>query len=482
VALAEECSINSDCDSPLVCAFGRCHAACAESRDCPLGERCGSAGAHGVCELPIDDVCGPAALCPSGLVCVGDQCRNACSTTEACAVADQTCVSGGCFDPSETGDGGSLDAAAIAYSPGADATLDGTGAPPLPPPWFPNLDAGPLGFVPSNVPMLALVGDAGAGDASLTSIAPRADVTQGCSNCLPNAPATIALSDGTFADLYVLDSLTIETSASLRLTGPRPVVLAVLGAVDIQGLLLVNGVGETAGPGGFTPSGNPGPGLGASGSAYPSSLGGGGSYCGVGGSGGASAPPAAPGGATYGSATLTPLVGGSGGAGLGYGGSAGGGAIQIVAGTSITVGAFGVIDASGGGGQTNSWGGGGSGGAVLLEAPSVVVAGNVVANGGGGSSEGTAAPNGGDGTDNDQPAAGGAGVGGSGSAGTEIRGSDGMYLVDAGGGLGAGGGGAGRIRINTATGQAAVTGIVSPAFVPQADGGAPCATQGTLGQ
>jgi len=194
VALAQECSINSDCDSPLVCAFGRCHAACAESRDCPLGERCVSSGAQGVCELPIDDVCGPAALCPSGLVCLGDQCRNACSTTQPCAVAGQTCVAGGCFDPAETGDGGTLDAAMTGYSPGTDASADATvGAEAsVVAPWFPNTDAGPLGFVPSNLPVLALAGDGGTGDASLAATAPHADVTQGCNNCLPAAATTIA--------------------------------------------------------------------------------------------------------------------------------------------------------------------------------------------------------------------------------------------------------------------------------------------------
>ena len=39
---------------------------------------------------------------------------------------------------------------------------------------------------------------------------------------------------------------------------------------------------------------------------------------------------------------------------------------------------------------------------------------------------------------------------------------------------GAGGGGAGRIRINTKSGQAVITGKVSPATTT------PCATQGTL--
>jgi hypothetical protein len=38
-ALAADCSINSDCNSPLICAFGRCHNECTATRDCPTGER-----------------------------------------------------------------------------------------------------------------------------------------------------------------------------------------------------------------------------------------------------------------------------------------------------------------------------------------------------------------------------------------------------------------------------------------------------------
>ena len=484
VALAQACSINSDCDSPLICAFERCHNACTQSRDCPAGERCVSAGADSVCELPIDDVCGAASLCPSGLVCAGQQCRNACSTAEPCTVGQQSCISGACFDLSEVSDAGAADAGITPYGPGGDAAADVSADGSSVPPWFPNADAGPLGFVPSNLAPPAASVDAGGdgGDAGgLLASGPDAFISQTCTNCLPSPPTTITLNDGSFADLYVLESLVIEQTAALRLSGPRPIVLLVLTTVDIQGFLLVNGVGETPGPGGFASGANPGPGAGSSGAAYPNSLGGGASFCGSGGAGGAAAPPAAPGGATYGNAALTPLVGGSAGAGQGYGGSAGGGAIQIVAGTSITVRAYGLIDASGGGGQDNTWGGGGSGGAILLEAPAVVVDGNVVANGGGGSGDGIAAPNGGDGTDDDQPASGG-GAGGNGSAGASVNGADGADLVDAGGSLGAVGGGAGRIRINTATGQATVTGILSPSLGSSPAGGAACATEGTLGE
>src|SRR5688572_17021496 len=40
--LAQGCVLNSDCSSPLVCAFERCHEECQDSRDCKLepGSRC----------------------------------------------------------------------------------------------------------------------------------------------------------------------------------------------------------------------------------------------------------------------------------------------------------------------------------------------------------------------------------------------------------------------------------------------------------
>ena len=85
-----------------------------------------------------------------------------------------------------------------------------------------------------------------------------------------------------------------------------------------------------------------GPGGGAA-SGTAANGGGGGSYCGVGGTGGVGAGGAAPaGGSVYGSAAIVPLQGGSqGGGGITTDGGAGGGAIQLVAGTSIDVGAGG---------------------------------------------------------------------------------------------------------------------------------------------
>src|SRR4051812_43643015 len=77
-ALASGCSINSDCDSPLVCAFQRCHTACETSRDCDPGQRCmASDRPFHVCQLAQEELCTYNSQCPTGQVCGRDgQCRD----------------------------------------------------------------------------------------------------------------------------------------------------------------------------------------------------------------------------------------------------------------------------------------------------------------------------------------------------------------------------------------------------------------------
>lgn len=519
-ALSQACFLNSDCNSPLVCVFSRCHTACRNSADCPSGERCVPSGMDAgvsvdVCQLSAEATCSGGSTCEDDEVCgaVDQQCRAPCGPSESC-LEGQVCasVAGGadaCYDPYDPLDSDELAAAGISTTDGGvvpgqggtadagDATIaaDVTSGVEAEASFMPNADAGPLGFTPSNVGWSQITGavDAGAGvdassDAGVLSDAPAVTLVEsGEDSTLLPAPSTVQLSDGTFAVLYVFDSLAVVESAAVRFTGALPVVIVARTTVDVQGQILVNGTGDlpsggavadTPGPGGFYGA-NTGPGAGQPcllGSAFPNSGCGGGSYCGTGGSGAAFSSPAANGGPTYGNAELIPLIGGSaGGAEEGSSGP-GGGAIQIVAGQQITIGAYGAINAGGGGGGGYNYAGGaGSGGAILLEAPTVTVAGALAANGGGGGeAEGSSASgSGADSTPTTQPAAGFEGFGGSGSAGPVIDGRSGT-LPDSGDGFGAGGGGAGRIRINTATGSAAITGILSPDLTTL------CATQGTL--
>src|SRR3954452_17385553 len=64
---AELCTINSECENPLVCTFAKCHAACAITRDCAAGERCVRLKEGAVCQLPTEQDCSSAADCVHGL-------------------------------------------------------------------------------------------------------------------------------------------------------------------------------------------------------------------------------------------------------------------------------------------------------------------------------------------------------------------------------------------------------------------------------
>ncbi|HEY3592485.1 MAG TPA: hypothetical protein VGL13_01370, partial [Polyangiaceae bacterium] len=123
--LAAGCVLNTDCESPLVCAFKRCHAECETSRDCPAGERCvESDKPFHVCQLAEERNCSYNSDCASGQFCAVDlQCRDQCHTDRDC-VRDQLCIGGTCADQAEVADGGLLIAA-------ADASSDAGGQPCL---------------------------------------------------------------------------------------------------------------------------------------------------------------------------------------------------------------------------------------------------------------------------------------------------------------------------------------------------------------
>ncbi len=482
--IAEGCSLNSDCNAALVCVFSRCHAACAETRDCPTPERCTATESGSVCLLDQEKACSAAKPCTGGLVCAESQCRNACSEMQACGIKDQVCVRNACFDPNEV-DAGFDAAPDTGVDAGADTSVDTGVVVDAGCIIEAGADAGPLGYSPSNFDPRALaITDGGTPDGGVSWTSPPAYVcsTASCTAASLPTPVTITLNDATQADLYIVSSLTIQSSAVLTLLSnvePRPVILAVVGDVDIQGDIAIAGAFNGPGSGGnpVFGSGAQGPGGGGNGLSisYPNSAAGGGSFCGVGG-GAAGVAPLAPGGSMYGHADLIPLVGGSaggyanGGPGNGYAG-AGGGALQISAGGSITIRTVGSINAGGSG----YWGGGGSGGAVLLEAPIIRISGRLGANGGGGGRyAGTAELQGATATATDQPAVAGPNTG-AGSAAANINGGDGT-IGDGGAAPGSGGGGAGRLRINTWCGAATIdpSAIVSPHVTTV------CATQGTL--
>jgi hypothetical protein len=279
--------------------------------------------------------------------------------------------------------------------------------------------------------------------------------------------------------VFVMGSLTVGPNATITVTGSRPIMIVTSGAMTIKGMMTAmpgvemnrsNGGGYNAPLSGAVDHKGRGPGGG--GAPTGTNGGGGGAYCGKGGG--------TNGGTPYGSAEISPLDGGSSG-GMGFDmAGGGGGAIQLVSATSITLTTLAKINVGGGGGVLFG-DGGGSGGAVLLEAPVVMMGGTIAANGGGGSSNSTGV-SGSSGTADSIPAPGvqGGNPGGSGSAGTAIDGTAGVYndssvtMIGLGNYGGGSGGGAGRIRINTTTGQATVTGVLSPASTTS------CVSQGKL--
>lgn len=342
-------------------------------------------------------------------------------------------------------------------------------------------DTNPLGFKPSNTDTATGLADAlnapDLGDLNLSDCGPELISSEiGKVGC--NDPDYQSVSSGGSYkriegfggtkkyEIFVARNITVEAGRILAAGGDRPAILIARDTITING-----GIDVSPGKVGAYVAPDVGPGDGKSANLDTTGEGGGGGFCGAGGKGGINA---AAGGATYGNATIVPLQGGSNGGALL--GAAGGGALQLVAGQKIVIAAAGFIDAPGDG----TGGGGGSGGAILLEAPTVQVLGSITANGGSGG-----APGGNPGTKGGRtatPTPGGMSSdhinGGAGGAGASVNGGDGVKLgtdTEADGhGSANGGGGAGWIRINTASGAAEISGVISPSI-----GGA-CASQGTL--
>lgn len=116
LGLSQACLLNSDCSSPLLCVFQRCHTACVESRDCPMGQRCVASGLTHVCQLPEESTCS-GSPCQAGQVCGPDeQCRVKCTTSAECTPGD-SCLSSGtasaCFAPPNAIDALALSAGGI---------------------------------------------------------------------------------------------------------------------------------------------------------------------------------------------------------------------------------------------------------------------------------------------------------------------------------------------------------------------------------
>lgn len=107
IDLGGSCLLNSDCNEPLSCSFGRCHTTCVETRDCPLGQSCVKTPQGGVCQLPVEADC-HSTSCVGGLVCAVDyRCRSVCQAATDCT-GGQVCVTNVCADTTDLDANGKL--------------------------------------------------------------------------------------------------------------------------------------------------------------------------------------------------------------------------------------------------------------------------------------------------------------------------------------------------------------------------------------
>ena len=136
LSISAQCTLNSDCNDRLVCAFGRCHAQCAEARDCPTGQRCVLGDAEssddpGVCQLEDEKECSRKGDCQADQFCAQDgECRDGCGDDTDC-VDGYTCTpSGVCAADEELDpDGDVPDAPPGGGSEGGAGGAAGGGAP-----------------------------------------------------------------------------------------------------------------------------------------------------------------------------------------------------------------------------------------------------------------------------------------------------------------------------------------------------------------
>jgi hypothetical protein len=331
----------------------------------------------------------------------------------------------------------------------------------------------PIGFQPSNLALKDIEGATASAQAEhvTASCKVETDLTAPSTDCFQSTISAVQQSDGSTVNLVVVKSLTVDAAVTITVEGPAPFALVSLGDLTLSGTIDAHSALLMQGPGGGIQAKSNAVGVGPLDAPTPytgAPAGAGGSYCGRGGTAAGGTGIAS----QYGSIDVRPLLGGASGGSGAVGSGAGGGAVQLVSSGTLTIAAGGAINVGGEGGPISGLatgqnaGGGGSGGSIILEATTVAVAGNVAANGGGGGGSYSGATAG-DGTADAVPAPAGEGdandgaAGGAGGAGATVDGLPGLTGTTL--NPGGGGGGVGRIRINTSSGAATTSGVISPA-------------------
>lgn len=480
-------------DAGGACSYALTTGPCMDNLFCTVNEQCledgGCQGTPKLCDPP-PSACIAAGVCSESALgaCVyAPLPSGACNDNDDCTVSDSCDGDGGCAGsrvtctpPNEclTTASTCMGNGACIFNPRAGACDGGTctaGA---------CVTAPIFSYLPSNFTEAQLPGSGGAVTVNC-SVAIDTRTADGgvswttCGTGPAQPPHSIIAAGLTSAVLFFMDTLTVNVGQEISANGPRPVVFAVRGAALINGRVDVAGVGARGAGGNVDCTVGGGADGGVGGTVQTAGGGGGAGFLtnGAAGSGGDNGGAGGARGNSNGNATLIPLRGGCrGGTGgrsnamYGLGGH-GGGAVQISAGTTITVNATGTIDASGEGGfgglvdQRIAGGGGGSGGAILLEGTTITVnaLGAVVANGGAGgegSGYGGFPYSGVDGQDGQRSQAravcpsigacgGNGGSGGAVAGNPTAAGAPDCSTSMSGGG---GGGSAGRVRLNAVSG------------------------------
>ncbi|MBX7102104.1 MAG: hypothetical protein K1X89_30595, partial [Myxococcaceae bacterium] len=392
----DRCTGPDQCTDAGVCAGGP--RACVSPNTCLRASAC---EADAGCRFTVDSTatCDDGDPCTSADGCLADAgCggkRLDCTPPSDCLSAGSCGADGGCqFSLLAQGTACSQDAGVCNAAGRCVPTF------PYRPSQFveTQLPTPPPGLVSLDCTGTAVVDTKGAGA--------QPTFTDWCAGKPLPGIGALTLSGGQEALLLTFDSVSFGGDFTVRFVGPRPVVIAALGNLEVLGTLRAE-----SGGGDCVASG-----AGGSGTGKQSAGGGGFGTAGAPGNGG---PPA---GVVNGTPALVPLRGGCPGGSVDKGGvgGQGGGALQLSAAGNLTVGGF--IAAPGGPGEggpsgPHGAGAGGSGGGLVLDGLLVIVAApeRVTANGGSGGQGGGTVFGGNDG--NEGPLDGGAAPGGSGSVG-----------------------------------------------------------------
>jgi len=142
VPATPKCFLASDCQNLLQCVQGYCVKACAQSRDCPNGERCITAAEGNTCQPLETATCQYNSQCTKPLVCAFDQkCRDQCQQNIDCPTGQMcTSITHLCADPTidknynpvtnefvATNDGGVASGGAGGGTGGVGGAVTGTG-------------------------------------------------------------------------------------------------------------------------------------------------------------------------------------------------------------------------------------------------------------------------------------------------------------------------------------------------------------------